>query len=227
LRKHLAKLPQVSYPVSRPTVTPTTTDKTDSTETPEEPEEPEEPDQPEEPETLVFTDVPENTWYTGAIEWAVEKGITQGTSDTTFSPLLNCTRAQVVTFLWRAAGSPEPTTTENPFTDVVDDNDYYKAILWAAETGITEGTSETTFSPSDVCTRAQVVTFLWRANGKPDTDASAESFTDVSEGKYYSDAVAWAVEQNITDGVGDGKFAPATICNRAQVVTFLYRNFQD
>jgi hypothetical protein len=178
----------------------------------------------EEEITLVFTDVPENTWYTDAVAWAVDQGITQGTSDTTFSPLKDCTRAQVVTFLWRAAGCPEPAATENPFTDVAENNDYYKAILWAAETGITDGTSETTFSPADVCTRAQVVTFLWRANGKPGANASTERFTDVSENTWYTDAIAWAVEQNITDGVGDGKFAPGTTCNRAQVVTFLYRN---
>jgi hypothetical protein len=222
--EEIAKLPSTQTTVSRPTVTPSTDDKTDST---DKTETPDDTDQSDKTETLVFTDVPEDTWYTTAVDWAVENGVTQGTSDTTFSPLLTCTRAQVVTFLWRAAGSPEPTTTENPFTDVADNNDYYKAILWAAETGITEGTSETTFSPSDPCTRAQVVTFLWRANGKPDTDAAVETFTDVSEDQYYADAVDWAIAQNITDGIGDGLFAPAMACSRAQVVTFLYRNAQD
>jgi hypothetical protein len=204
--------------------------KPDSSDTSEEPSE--EPTEPEEPgtgetETPVFTDVPEDTWYSGAVAWAVQYGITKGTTDTTFSPEEDCTRAQVVTFLWRVAGCPEPTTTENPFTDVVEDNDYYKAILWAAENGITTGTGDGTFSPDDSCTRAQIVTFLWRASGKPETDDTDVSFTDVSEGQYYSDAVAWAASKEITNGVGDGLFDTTGICNRAQVVTFLYRNAQD
>jgi hypothetical protein len=196
----------------------TTTEPT----TPEEPEEPE----PTEPETPVFTDVEEDTWYSDAVDWAVENGITEGTSDTTFSPFKTCTRAQIVTFLWRAAGSPEPTTTENPFKDVAEGQYYYKAVLWAYENGITDGTSSTTFSPYGSCIRAQIVTFLWRANGKPEAE-NAESFTYVQEDQYYSEAVAWAVENQITDGIGNGKFGPGSVCNRAQAVTFLYRNAQD
>jgi hypothetical protein len=188
--------------------------KLDAADTPEP-----EPD----PEISVFTDVPEGTWYTDAVAWAVANEITKGTSETTFSPEDDCTRAQVVTFLWRYAGKPEPTTTENPFTDVEEGTDYYKAILWAYESGITKGTSDTTFGPEETCTRAQVVTFLWRYEQEPKVE-QAETFTDVAEDAYYAKAVTWAVTQEITLGVGDGKFDSAGICNRAQVVTFLYRN---
>jgi hypothetical protein len=171
----------------------------------------------------VFTDVDEDAYYAEAVAWAVANEITKGTSETTFSPDDDCTRAQVVTFLWRYAGKPEPTTTENPFTDVEEGTDYYKAILWAYETGITTGTSETTFSPDDTCTRAQVVTFLWRYEGEL-TYEEAETFTDVAEDAYYAKAVAWAVHEWITKGTGDGKFSPDENCSRGQVVTFLYRD---
>jgi hypothetical protein len=188
---------------------------------------PEEPDEDEEPgdeeEETVFTDVDEDAYYAEAVAWAVANEITKGTSETTFSPDDDCTRAQVVTFLWRYAGKPEPTTAENPFTDVEEGTDYYKAILWAYENGITTGTSETTFSPDETCTRAQVVTFLWRYEGEL-TYEEAETFTDVAEDAYYAKAVAWAVHEWITNGTGDGQFSPDDTCTRGQVVTFLYRD---
>jgi hypothetical protein len=192
---------------------------------PEEPDEDEEPgdEEPGEEEVTVFTDVDEDAYYAEAVAWAVANEITKGTSETTFSPDDDCTRAQVVTFLWRYAGKPEPTTTENPFTDVEEDTDYYKAILWAYENGITTGTSETTFSPEETCTRAQVVTFLWRYEGEL-TYEEAETFTDVAEDAYYAKAVAWAVHEWITKGTGDGQFSPDETCTRGQVVTFLYRD---
>jgi hypothetical protein len=189
---------------------------------PEEPDEDEEPGDEEE-EATVFTDVDQDAYYAEAVAWAVANEITKGTSETTFSPDDDCTRAQVVTFLWRYAGKPEPTTTENPFTDVEEDTDYYKAILWAYENGITTGTSETTFSPDETCTRAQVVTFLWRYEGEL-TYEEAETFTDVAEDAYYAKAVAWAVHEWITKGTGDGQFSPDETCSRGQVVTFLYRD---
>jgi hypothetical protein len=189
---------------------------------PEEPDEDEEPGDEEE-EVTVFTDVDEDAYYAEAVAWAVANEITKGTSETTFSPDDDCTRAQVVTFLWRYAGKPEPTTTENPFTDVEEGTDYYKAILWAYENGITTGTSETTFSPDETCTRAQVVTFLWRYEGEL-TYEEAETFTDVAEDAYYAKAVAWAVHEWITKGTGDGQFSPDETCSRGQVVTFLYRD---
>ena len=169
-----------------------------------------------------FTDVPVGAFYFDPVEWAVEEGITTGATDTTFDPNGNCLRGHVVTFLWRAAGSPEPTTTENPFTDVKEGDFFYKAVLWAVEKGITNGTSATEFSPYKECNRAQVVTFLWRAEGSP-ASAAEVSFTDVKPGQFYTAAVAWAVENGITNGMGDGIFGVSTVCNRAQVVTFLYR----
>ena len=169
-----------------------------------------------------FTDVPEDSFYIDPVLWAVEKGITTGATPTTFDPNGHCQRAAVVTFLWRAAGSPEPTKNENPFTDVKEGDFFYKAVLWAVENNITNGTTATTFSPFGKCNRAQVVTFLWRAQGSPASSAEV-SFTDVQPGQFYSTAVAWAVEKNITNGMGDGTFGINTICNRAQVVTFLYR----
>ena len=169
-----------------------------------------------------FTDVPEDSFYIDPVLWAVEKGITTGATPTTFDPNGHCQRAAVVTFLWRAAGSPEPQSTNNPFTDVKEGDFFYKAVLWAVENNITNGTTATTFSPFGKCNRAQVVTFLWRAQKSPASDA-AVSFTDVQPGQFYTTAVAWAVEKNITNGMGDGTFGINTICNRAQVVTFLYR----
>ena len=169
-----------------------------------------------------FNDVKSGDYFYDAVNWAVEKGITTGTSATTFSPNASCTRAQIVTFLWRASGSPEPKTASNPFTDVAANAYYCKAVLWAVENGITTGTSATTFSPDAPCTRAQGVTVLWRANGSKAASAAA-SFTDVASDAYYAPAVAWAAEQNVTGGVGNGLFSPDTTCTRAQNVSMLYR----
>ena len=169
-----------------------------------------------------FNDVKPGDYFYDAVNWAVEKGITTGTSATTFSPNASCTRAQIVTFLWRASGSPEPKTASNPFTEVATNAYYCKAVLWAVENGITTGTSATTFSPDAPCTRAQGVTFLWRANGSKAASA-ATSFTDVASDAYYAPAVAWAAEQNVTGGVGNGLFSPDTTCTRAQIVSMLYR----
>lgn len=170
-----------------------------------------------------FTDVSEEDYYYDAVLWAVENEITTGTTTTTFSPDEDCTRAQIVTFLWRTAGKPEPASDEHPFTDLDSSQYYYDAVLWAVEQGITTGTSDTTFSPNDTCTRAQVATFLWRAAGKPNPENPTDPFTDLDEEQYYYTAVLWAVEQGITDGVGGGKFAPDATCTRGQIVTFLHR----
>ena len=171
---------------------------------------------------LPFTDVPESAYYYDAVVWAVENGVTAGASATMFDPDAPCTRAQAVTFLWRAAGSPEPVNADCPFTDLQPGDYYYKAVLWAVENGITAGTSAATFSPDQTCTRAQIVTFLWRAAGKP-AASSAPGFTDVAESAYYYGAVAWAVERGVTTGVTAAAFSPNTACTRAQIVTFLYR----
>ena len=176
-----------------------------------------------EPETLPFTDVPTSAYYYDAVTWAVENGITEGTSATTFSPDMVCTRAQMVTFLWRSAGSPAPTTTTNPFVDVQSGAYYYDAVLWAVENGVTEGTSATTFSPDVTCTRAQTVTFLYRANGSPAISGNSP-FTDVAEDAYYAAAVQWAVAEGVTAGTSATTFAPAAACTRSQIVTFLYRD---
>ena len=178
----------------------------------------------EKPFANPFTDVPEGSFYYEPVLWAVRKGITTGATATTFNPNGNCQRAQVVTFLWRAAGSPEPTSTENPFTDVKESDFYYKAVLWAVEKGITNGLTADTFGPFALCNRAQVVTFLWRAMGSPDSTAKV-TFTDVKDGQFYSTAVAWAVENGITNGISGTEFGVGGICNRAQVVTFLYRTY--
>ena len=157
-----------------------------------------------------------------AIGWAFINGITTGISDTEFGPFLSCTRAQVVTFLWRAEGCPAPKTTKMPFTDVAEGAYYYDAVLWAVENGITKGTSDTTFSPDATVTRAQVVTFLWRAEGAPKA-AGENPFTDVAEGAYYYDAVIWAVKEGITKGISETQFGSGNACLRYQIVTFLYR----
>ncbi|MBR4162355.1 MAG: InlB B-repeat-containing protein [Solobacterium sp.] len=174
-----------------------------------------------------FTDVTnQELSYYAPVYWAVGKGVTKGTSATEFSPSKSCTRAQFVTFLWRAMGSPEPKTTKSPFTDVQDKKlSYYKAVLWALENNITTGTDATHFSPSKACTRAQVATFLWRANGKPAPTIKKNPFTDVPAGRSFSDAVLWAYELGITTGTSKTEFSPNKTCTRAQTVTFLYRNF--
>ena len=169
-----------------------------------------------------FVDVPANVYYYDAVQWAVKNGITYGTSDTTFSPDASCTRAQMAAFLWRAAGCPEPKGTSS-FTDVPSDAYYAKAVAWAVENGITGGVGNDKFAPDDVCTRAQMAAFLCRlAGGKAE---GTGTFTDVSADAYYAEAVQWAVENGITDGVGDNRFAPDVVCTRGQMATFLYRFF--
>ena len=169
-----------------------------------------------------FTDVPSGAYYEDAVIWAVKKGITSGTSATTFDPDGNCTRAQAVTFLWRAAGSPEPKSAAMPFTDVPAGSYFEKAVLWAVENGITKGTSDTTFGPDASCTRAQIVTFLWRAGGSPAVSGNS-AFSDVATDAYYAAAVAWAEKNGVTGGIGGGLFGSDNTCTRAQIVTFLHR----
>ena len=171
--------------------------------------------------TINFLDVKQGDYYYDAVKWAVENGITEGTSAETFSPGASCTRAQMVTFLWRAAGSPAPKSTANPFKDINKNDYYYSAILWAVENGITSGTSTDTFSPTATVTRGQTVTFLYRAAGSP--AVSGGSFSDVATDAYYANAVAWASQNNITSGTGSGKFSPGADCTRGQIVTLLYR----
>ena len=169
-----------------------------------------------------FIDVPAGSYYEDAVIWAVDKGITTGTSATTFNPNGICTRAQAVTFLWRAAGSPAAKSAVMPFTDVKAGSYYYDAVLWAVEQGITKGTSDTMFSPDATCTRAQIVTFLWRSQKSP-AAGMANPFADVAADTYYIDAVLWAVKHNITVGTTVSIFSPDEECTRAQIVTFLYR----
>ena len=171
---------------------------------------------------MSFTDVADKAYYRDAVEWAVENGITKGTTATTFSPNATCTRAQAVTFLWRTAGSPKPETRTMPFTDVPVGSYYYDAVLWAVENGITEGTSDTTFSPDATCSRAQIVAFLWRSEKSP-AAGTANPFADVKSTAYYADAVLWAVENDITKGTTNTTFSPDADCTRAQIVTFLWR----
>ena len=174
------------------------------------------------PQTGVFVDVATGSYYEDAVDWAVENGITKGTDDTHFSPDGICTRAQAVTFLWRAAGSPKPETRGMPFTDVPVGSYYYDAVLWAVENGITKGTSDTTFSPNMTCSRAQIVAFLWRSEKSP-AAGTANPFTDVKSTAYYAVAVLWAVKENITEGTTNTTFSPDADCTRAQIVTFLWR----
>ena len=168
-----------------------------------------------------FVDVPEDTWYSDAVAWAVAKGITNGTDATHFSPDAPCTRAQMVTFLWRAAGKPEPESAELPFVDVESGSYYETAVRWAVEQGITNGMDETHFAPDATVTRAQTVTFLYRF-AKAHT-AAAKVFSDVALDAWYAEAVTWAAENDITRGTSDTTFSPDDNCVRAQIVTFLYR----
>ena len=170
-----------------------------------------------------FEDVPEGSYFFDPVYWAVARGITAGTSETTFSPHMGASRSQVVTFLWRMAGSPEPETAENRFTDVSEKAFYYKAVLWAVENGITGGSSETTFSPKATCTRAEVVTFLWRMAGSPEPEATDCSLRDVPANAYFVKPVLWALEKGITAGTSATTFSPKATCTRAQIVTFLSR----
>ena len=178
------------------------------------------------PQTGVFVDVPENSYYEEAVDWAEENGITQGTDDTHFSPNDICTRAQAVTFLWRTAGSPAPKSTTMPFTDIPTGSYYYNAVLWAVENDITKGTSGSTFSPDAICSRAQIITFLWRSEKSP-AAGTANPFVDVKSTAYYADAVLWAVKKGITMGTTSTTFSPDADCTRAQIVTFLWRTMAE
>ena len=179
----------------------------------------------EEAPEQIFKDVPVDAYYYEAVKWAAEKGITGGVGNGLFAPNQPCTRAQIVTFLWRAAGSPAPKNMSS-FADVPADAFYAKAVAWAVENGITGGTGDGKFSPDATCTRAQSVTFLYRAAGSPKVSGSAE-FGDVATNAYYADAVAWAAKNGITGGIGGGLFGSGSDCTRAQIVTFLYRNYQS
>ena len=169
-----------------------------------------------------FIDVPAGSYFYEAVMWAVENGVTTGVSASRFDPNGVCTRAQAVTFLWRAAGSPAPRSRTVPFTDVPVGSYYYDAVLWAVENGITKGTINTRFSPNDTCTRAQIVAFLWRSEKSP-AAGSRNPFADVKSTAYYADAVLWAVENDITKGTTNTTFSPNADCTRAQIVTFLWR----
>ena len=172
-----------------------------------------------------FADVANSAYYVDAVEWMLKREVTQGTTETTFSPNLNCTRAQIVTFLWRAAGSPEPKGTVS-FADVPAGSYYAKAVAWAVENGITGGTGDGLFSPDAACTRAQSAAFLYRAAGSPTVSGSA-GFSDVAADAYYAQAVAWAKEHGITDGIGGGLFGSANDCTRAQIAAFLWRLYAE
>ena len=175
----------------------------------------------------VFSDVAADGFYSEALDYCYEKGWVTGVTADTFAPSGASVRAQVVTFLWRAAGCPEPKIKANPFVDVTADAFYYDAVLWAVEQGITTGTDESHFSPLGVCNRAQVVTFLWRAFDQPATENAEHPFTDVQAGSWYEQAVLWAVEEGITSGMSPTTFNPGANCNRAQIVTFLYRAYAE
>ena len=172
-----------------------------------------------------FTDVPAGAFYEVPVMWALENGITTGATENSFDPNGSCLRAHVVTFLWRAEGQPEPAATASSFTDVPAGSFFEKPVLWAVKEGITNGTSSTTFGSYDVCNRAAVVTFLWRAAGQPEPASTENPFTDVKTGDFFYKAVLWAVENGITNGVDATHFGPTAACNRAQVVTFLYRAY--
>ncbi len=177
----------------------------------------------EDPSPQGFSDVPAGAYYAQPVEWAVQKGITSGTSSTTFSPGKACSRAEIVTFLWRSANSPVPQSGTNPFRDVSADKYYYNAVLWAVENHITSGTSATTFSPNKPCSRDQIVTFLWNFAQSPEPQSAGNPFADVTSGRYYYKPVLWAVERGITSGTDASHFSPQKTCSRAEAVTFLHR----
>lgn len=192
----------------------------DSEDTEELPEQPQEPQEPQEPEQATgFSDVAADAWYAKSVAWAVENRVTSGTGEGTFSPEETCTTAEILTFLWRAAGSPEP-TVENPFSDVAEDAWYLTPALWAYEQGLVSGAQLQGDTP---CTRADTMVFLWQLAGAPEMDAP--DFSDVAPDADYAQAVAWAVEEGITSGTGEGAFSPDEICDRSQIVTFLYQRF--
>ena len=176
----------------------------------------------------IFSDMPSaGHWAHLPIDWALTRHITAGTGNGRFSPGAGCTRAQAVTFLWRAAGSPAPQSQSCPFRDVAATAYYRSAVLWAYENGVTSGTGSGCFSPNKVCTRAQIITFLWHAKGEPQASGAAMPFRDVSENAYYRIPVAWAVANGVTGGTGSGTFSPNRTCTRAQIVTFLYKAYRS
>ena len=175
----------------------------------------------------IFSDVVSDAFYSQPLDYCHAKGWVTGVTENTFAPGNACVRAQVVTFLWRAAGCPKPTIRNNPFVDVKETDFYYSAVLWALENGITTGTDATHFSPMAVCNRAQVVTFLWRTFGQPESSTQSHPFTDVQAGSWYEASVLWAVENGITAGLSATTFGPNAKCNRAQIVTFLYRAYAE
>ena len=209
-----ADIPNTPDTKPEPTPTPGPTDKP----TPTPPVTP----TPSPTSTPKFTDVKSGAYYYDAVIWAVKKGVTSGTGNNKFSPNASCTRGQIVTFLWRAAGSPDPVSSANPFSDVKPSDYFYKAVLWAVENNITSGIGGGRFGPGGACTRGQAVTFLWRAEKSPNASAGS-LFSDVKSGSYYEKAVDWAVSKNVTSGTGNGKFSPDASCTRGQIVTFLYR----
>ena len=175
----------------------------------------------------VFSDVSGDAFYSAALDYGYARGWVSGTSESTFSPGNSCVRAQAVTFLWRAAGSPEPASAENPFVDVKESDFFHDAVLWAVEEGITAGADATHFNPTGVCNRAQVVTFLWNACGRQQPLTAEHGFRDVPAGSWYETAVLWAAEEGITSGVSETAFGSALACNRAQIVTFLYKTYAE
>ena len=178
-------------------------------------------------DALPFQDVKAEDFYYDAVAWALESGITSGTKPGEFSPNAACLRSQVVTFLWRAAGEPKAVTRSNPFVDVKPTDYYYDAVLWAVENGITTGANSTHFEPNGICNRSQVVTFLYRAFGKPSVSGVDNPFTDVAANDWFADSVLWALKEGITTGLSSTKFGPNDTCNRSQVVTFLHRAYVD
>jgi len=184
------------------------------------------PDEGETPAANPFTDVSTSAYYYDAVQWLIAQGITEGKTETTFEPNSGCTRAQMVTFLWRAAGCPEPTATTSNFTDVSADAYYSKAVLWAVEKGITLGSTATTFDPNATCTRGQMAAFLYRHAGSPAVSKS-HSFDDVDPEKYYNACVAWLIGEEITNGTTATTYSPDNICTRGQMAAFLYRYLAD
>lgn len=178
---------------------------------------------PEPLAAVPFLDISEEDYYFDAVLWADQEGITNGTSETTFSPGQSCTRAQIVTFLWRAMSEPEVSDAVLPFVDVKEEGYYYQAVLWAYQNRITQGTDASHFSPDQTCTRGQIVTFLWRAMHEPECALTQIPFTDVKQGDYFCQPVLWAYERQITKGVSETAFGPKLDCTRGQVVTFLFR----
>lgn len=203
-------------PTSEPLPTPTLKPTSEPTATSE-------PTPTPSPTPQTFIDVAPNAYYAKSVAWAVTRGITSGTGNNKFSPNSPCTRGQIVTFLWNAAGKPQPESTDNPFTDVKTTDYYYKAVLWAVENNITSGVAKDKFGPASTCTRGQAMTFLWRVAGTPDITGTASSFADVISGSYYQSAVNWAVANKITSGTSAITFSPNQSCTRGQIVTFLYR----